>query len=52
MVRDTTDVTRAPAADERNRVAVEILSRPGLVTAAEALALAVLTGDLPTRGGE
>lgn len=32
---------------ERGEAAIEALSAPGEVTAAEALALAILTGELP-----
>lgn len=37
---------RSMPAEERNEIARSILSHPGIATAAEALALAVLNGEI------
>lgn len=48
MVCDTTASPRVAEADQRIKVAIELLrDGPTPVTARESLVLAVLTGDLP-----
>lgn len=44
-------MSEQPEVTERGEEAILILSAPGPVTAAEALALAILTGEIPIYDG-